>query len=269
MRMVPIVLPVLFFVGGCSSSKYSTAIATSQQWTFDHGAPIRGDKSRRELALIFTGGDDGQATETILDVLANHGVKASFFVTGGYLANPLHREYVKRMVRDNHYVGPHSHAHPLYASWEDRSKTLISRETFVADLQQNIDELRALHCFDDDRPIYFVPPYEWFNEDQVEWAKAIDVQLINMTGQAGSNRDWIPETHAKFVSSEEIIDDVLKFEQNQPDGLNGFLLLFHLGSQRSDLMDTELERLLDVLTDRDYEFVRAIDLISEASVVAD
>jgi peptidoglycan/xylan/chitin deacetylase (PgdA/CDA1 family) len=251
---------ILLLVGGCASAPRIPPLGPDARMTLDQGAPVRGDKSRRELAIIFTGGEHGQATATILDILAKRGVKASFFVTGDFLANQTHRDDVKRMIREEHYVGPHSHAHPLYASWDDRSHTLISRDTFVADLQRNIDELRQLHCFDDGRAIYFVPPYEWFNQDQVAWARSLDVHLINMTGQAGSNRDWIPEGHAKFVTSEQIITDVLTFERSQPDGLNGFVLLFHLGSLRADLMDTELERLLEKLSERGYTFRRVDDL---------
>ncbi|GJM24107.1 MAG: hypothetical protein DHS20C16_05220 [Phycisphaerae bacterium] len=251
---------VLLMMTGCIATSRSANTVSDPQLTFDHGAVVRGDTSRPELAIIFTGGEHGQATTTILDVLAARRVKASFFVTGDYLANTDYRNYIHRMIRDGHYVGPHSHAHPLYASWDDRSNTLVSRDTFVADLNRNVSELRQLGCFDDDRAIFFVPPYEWFNQDQVAWAKSLDVQLINMTSRSGSNRDWIPEGHANFVPSEKIITDVLAFEQREPNGLNGFLLLFHLGSLRADLMDTELEQLLDELKERGYTF-RTVDTL--------
>ena len=111
------------------------------QWTFVEGGVTRGDKSHKRLALIFTGGDYGEGSEHILDTLAKHDVKASFFVTGDYLRKPEHDAPLKRMVCDGHYLGPQSDAHPLYAPWEDRSKTLVTEQAFRADMRKNIDDL--------------------------------------------------------------------------------------------------------------------------------
>ena len=68
------------------------------EWTYDEGAAVRGDRSEKRLALIFTGGEHGEGTKHILDVLAAAGIKASFFVTGDYLAIPEYRALVPRMV---------------------------------------------------------------------------------------------------------------------------------------------------------------------------
>src|SRR5205823_5047752 len=148
-------------------------------WTFDHGGVIRGDQSKKQLALIFTGGDFGEGTGQIIDTLKARRIKASFFVTGAFLAKPELQASIKRIVAEGHYLGPHSDSHSLYCPWDDRSRTLVSEEFFKDDLQKNINELRerfgALPLSPErvpaqrevpalNPPIYFIPPYEWFNE---------------------------------------------------------------------------------------------------------
>ncbi len=234
------------------------------KFTYDEGAVIRGDRSERQLALIFTGGEHGQATGTILDILAEHDIPAAFFLTGDYLAVPEQRAQVPRMLADGHYVGPHSHGHLLYCAWEDRSQTLVTEAEFAADLRRNVADLRDLGCFAGGREIYFVPPYEWYNAEQVAWAAELGVRLINFTPGSGSNRDWIPERDPRFQSSAEIVAGVLDYEARQPDGLNGFVLLLHLGSTRRDRMDTEVADLVTVLRARGYRFRRVDRLLAAA-----
>src|SRR5215203_4393233 len=95
------------------------------QWTYVEGGVTRGDTSHKKLALIFTGGDYGEGTGHVLNTLAAHRIKASFFFNG-------------------HYLGPHSDAHALYCPWEDRKKTLVTKDFFQSDLRKNIGDLRKL-----------------------------------------------------------------------------------------------------------------------------
>lgn len=169
------------------------------------------------------------------------------------------------MLADGHYVGPHSHAHPLYCAWDDRSQTLVTEASFAADLEQNTADLRALGALPRSQPVYFIPPYEWYNADQVAWAARLGVVLINFTPGSGSNRDWIPEGRPGFVPSAQIADDILTFERTAPDGLKGFLLLLHLGSQREDKMHEQIPRLLETLRTRGYRFVRVDELLAGAT----
>jgi peptidoglycan/xylan/chitin deacetylase (PgdA/CDA1 family) len=265
-------LALVFVGGGCVSnnidlgSESSVAAAPDYQgqrpWTFTEGAPVRGDTSKKRIALIFTGGDYGEGTGHILDVLHRHKVKGSFFVTGDYIRKPDLQPHLTRMVKDGHYLGPHSDHHPLYAPWDDRKKTLVTEQDFRTDLLKNIDDLRAYGAMKDKRqPVYFIPPYEWYNEDQVRWSRPLGVLLFNFTPGSGSNRDWAPEDHKSFAPSKKILDDILAYEQKDPHGLNGFLLLLHLGSQRRDKMHALLEPLLEQLAARGYRFVRVNEML--------
>ena len=251
-------------VSGCSSPRTSIEnFAISPDWETAYGGIVRGDKAEKKIALIFTGGEHGGGTEHILDVLKQTNVKASLFVTGDYLNVADYRPLLKRAAAEGHYVGPHSHAHLLYCPWEDRNRTLVTEDEFKQDLQTNIDELAGLGVLDPRQPVFFIPPYEWYNQDQTDWAKSMDVILFNFTPGSGSNGDWIPEGHKRFRSSEKILADILEFEQKNETGLNGFLLLLHLGSTRKDKMHFQLLPLIQELQKRGYDFIRIDHLGAE------
>jgi peptidoglycan/xylan/chitin deacetylase (PgdA/CDA1 family) len=227
-----------------------------------YGGIIRGDVSAKKLSLVFTGDEFGESLEPILKALDARKLRGSFFVTGNFIAQADLAELLKQANKDGHYVGPHSNKHPLYAPWEDRSKSLVSQADFTADLQQNIAGLRSLGALGGKGTVYFIPPYEQFNRDQVEWCKPLDLTLFNFTPGSGSNRDYMREDDPHFPSSQKIYDDILAYEKKDPYGLNGYILLLHLGSGRKDPFHTRLGALCDELNRRGYEFVRIDSLLS-------
>src|SRR5439155_5385743 len=201
---------VAALLGGCMSSHPTIPDPTTRPWTLVEGGVIRGDTSRKQFALIFTGGDYGEGTGHVLDALSRNHIRASFFFTGDYLRKPEHQDYLKRIVSEGHYLGPHSDAHALYCPWEDRKKTLVTEVFFKNDLQKNIDDLRKYGALKAG-VVYFIPPYEWYNADQSRWAREMNVLLFNFTPGSGSNRDWAPEDHKSFVPSQKIMDDILAY----------------------------------------------------------
>lgn len=237
-------------------------INEKSHFTWDEGAIVRGDSSRKRIALIFTGGDYGEGTAHILDTLQRHDAKAGLFVTGAYLRQSSYAQLIRRAVREGHYVGPHSDQHLLYCPWENRKQTLVTKEEFGADLKKNISDLQALGALAKG-PVYFIPPYEWYNKDQSEWAREMHVQMFNFSPGSGSNRDYMPESDPRFVSSQKILDGILDYEKRDPHGLNGYILLLHLGADRKDKMFQYLDRLILTLKERGYEFVRVDEMLHE------
>jgi peptidoglycan/xylan/chitin deacetylase (PgdA/CDA1 family) len=240
----------------------ASAFGSSSEFTIAQAGIIRGPRDRKELALLFTGGDYGEGTADILDTLKARNLHAAFFVTGNYVAQPALKPLMKRMVAEGHLLCPHSHGHLLYASWEDRDKSLVTEKEFKTDLQQNLNEL-AEYTGPQAGPVYFVPPFEWYNSQHAEWAKELGCVLINFTPGSGSHRDWAPEGHAAFKPSPQILADILAHEKESPAGLNGHLLLMHLGSQRQDKFPKHLGELIDELTRRGYQIVRVDGLLSK------
>lgn len=226
-----------------------------------YGAIIRGDMHTKELALIFTGGDFGESTSPILDTLKERKIKAGLFVTGNFVRDNKLRPLLERAIQEGHYVGPHSDSHPLYASWDERDKTLVTEDFFAKDLKKNIAALGVIGALTRDKRVFFIPPYEYYNADQVKWAQKLDLVLFNLSPGCGSSRDYIKEGAPHFVTAQKLYDDILAYEKKDPHGLNGYLLLLHLGSGRKDPFHPMLGPLCDELTKRGYEFERVDNLL--------
>ena len=62
------------------------------------------------IALTFDDGPNEPYTRQILDVLAEYGAKATFFVIGKWVR--LAPEIVREIAKRNHQVGNHTHNHP-------------------------------------------------------------------------------------------------------------------------------------------------------------
>lgn len=228
------------------------------------GAIIRGATSQKKLALVFTGDSYANSAMPILDALRERRIAAGFFLTGNFVRNRAFRPAIERMLAEGHYVGPHSNTHPLYCDWQERDKSLVSEAFFTQDLQANLAALNAMGALGSGEPVLFIPPYEWYNRDQVAWSGKLGVTLINFTPGSGSNRDYAPEGDRAFVSSERLRDDILAYERRDPHGLAGFILLLHVGAQRDDLFHPQLGPLCDELLRRGYEFVRIDELLRAA-----
>ena len=226
-----------------------------------YGAIIRGDVNAKKLALIFTGDEYGESTEPILDALKQRKIKAGLFATGNFVRNNKFRPLLERAIAEGHYVGPHSDSHPLYASWDDPDKTLVTEAFFKKDLQKNIAGLATIGALWRKQPVFFIAPYEHYNRDQVRWSRELGISLFNLTPGCGSNRDYIREGEPHFVSARRLYDDILACERKDPHGLNGFVLLLHLGSGRKDPFQPMLGPLCDELLKRGYEFERVDKLI--------
>jgi endoglucanase len=233
-----------------------------------YGAIIRGDVNQKKLAVVFTGDEYGEGLEPILNALDTRKIKGAFFVTGRFLRKMRWQPKLTKAIADGHYIGPHSDSHPLYASWEAREKSLVTESFFAADLKKNVAELRAIGALTKEQPLLFIPPYEHYNADQVEWSRKLGATLFNFTPGTGSHRDYAREDDPHFVPSRTIYDDVLKYEKESPHGLNGFVLLIHLGSGRKDPFHPLVGPLCDGLTKRGYTFVRIDHLLSPSETTS-
>ncbi|MGI8558009.1 MAG: polysaccharide deacetylase family protein [Solirubrobacteraceae bacterium] len=63
------------------------------------------------MILTFDDGPSAAGTPALLDLLARHGLRATFFVLGSAAAQ--HPAIVRRIVADGHAVGNHSWDHPM------------------------------------------------------------------------------------------------------------------------------------------------------------
>jgi endoglucanase len=247
------------------SSAFDLAEAdSSKQLLVDsHGAIIRGDRTRKEIALVFTGDDFADGGKVIRRALKKHRVHASFFLTGNFYSNPSFEKLIFQLKKNGHYLGAHSDKHLLYADWTKRDSLLVSKEAFTKDLLDNYKHMLAFGIKEEDAP-YFLPPYEWYNSTVAEWTKEIGFALVNFTPGTRSVADYTyPQMGDRYVSSTEIYRSILEYEQTDPYGLNGFILLIHIGTdpRRTDKFYYRLDNLLDELISRSYSFSTITNLL--------
>lgn len=108
------------------------------------------------IALTFDDGPSPKLTPKLLDLLAAHHIKATFFVIGQNVVE--HPEVVARAVREGHEIGNHSWSHPDLARMSDEAVRLQLKRT--EDAIQNAAGIR---------PRFLRPPYGAITARQKRW----------------------------------------------------------------------------------------------------
>jgi len=220
-----------------------------------YGAIIRKNINAKEIYLIFSADEYGEGATHILNVLSDKNIKASFFLTGNYLRNPANSSVIGRIISDSHFLGPHSDKHLLYMPWENRDSLLVSREVFQADLKSNFNEIKKKGA-----PVpssrFFLAPYEWYNSSIASWTADMGVRLINFSPGSGTNADYTTPEMSSYRSSEELMNNLKKFEASEQNGLNGAFILVHLGTDptRTDKFYNKLKEILEYFSSKGYSF---------------
>jgi peptidoglycan/xylan/chitin deacetylase (PgdA/CDA1 family) len=84
-----------------------------------------------------------------------------------------------------------------------------------------------------------------------------------MTYGTLSHADYTGPGSEGYHSSSDIYQSILDFELSSPQGLNGFILLIHIGTaeERTDKFYFYLEKLLMELKSKGYQFKRIDELL--------
>ena len=210
----------------------------------------------KELHLVFTGHEFADGGEVIRGVLHKHSIKASFFFTGDFYRNKEFAGLITALKNDGHYLGAHSDKHLLYCTWDKRDSLLVSRDSFLTDLRSNYQEMARFGIRQEDA-WYFLPPYEWYNDSIGAWTKSLGLTLVNFTPGTYSNADWThPELGSQYLNADTIYARILRYESRDPNGLNGFLFLTHIGTdpRRKDKFYYRLDDLITALERKGYRF---------------
>lgn len=181
--------------------------------------------ANKQIVLTFdTEADCNHAAEK-LDVLKQHNVHATFFVTGEWVER--WPEVARRLVRDGHEVaGNHSYTHPVMGkitAWE------IWREMAKTDA--------AIRRVVGERPLYFRPPYGDYDR-RVRWVA--DRFGYKTVLWSTDTRDWARPGVNK------IVDTVLQ------DAGPGKVVLFHLSAEQTN---QALPEVIEGLRSRGYQLV--------------
>jgi peptidoglycan/xylan/chitin deacetylase (PgdA/CDA1 family) len=249
---------------GTASLIYLLAAKEAQsRLHYKYGAIIRGDRSQKEIALVFTGHEFADGGAFIQQTLKQYNIHASFFFTGDFYRNKEFQPLIQQLKQDGHYLGAHSDQHLLYCDWNNRDSLLVTKEAFTNDLRKNL-EVMYQAGIDTQHARWFLPPYEWYNQTIANWTHELGVQLINFTPGTKSNADYTWPGLANYQSSDSIYQSIISYEKGNPSGLNGFILLLHVGTdpRRTDKFYRRLPQLLQQLKTKGYRF-RSIDQFLE------
>ena len=220
-----------------------------------YGAYVQGDNQKKEISLVFTGHDFNDGNKAILKALEKSKVSASFFLTGDYLRKKENANFINQIKRA-HYIGPHSDKHLLYAPWDNRDSTIISQADFVKDLDDNYQALATFDIKKEDA-LFFMPSYEWYNDDVVRWVEAQGLHTVNYTPGLRTPADYTyPEMGGKYTDSAVILKQL--FNHADEKNLNGNIILIHLGvdERRKDKLYNQLPAIIKGLKTRGYSFVK-------------
>jgi peptidoglycan/xylan/chitin deacetylase (PgdA/CDA1 family) len=108
------------------------------------------------IAITFDDGPSATLTPKLLDLLAAHRIKATFFVIGENVAE--HPDIVARAAREGHEIANHSWSHPNLAKMSDEGVRRQLRQT---------DE--AIKSATGTRPTLLRPPYGSITEREKRW----------------------------------------------------------------------------------------------------
>jgi len=118
-----------------------------------------GSAAYKYLALTFDDGPHAQQTPRLLDILAQHNVKATFYVTGQNASRYPH--LIKRIVAEGHEIGNHTYNHP--------NLTKLSDAQVRSELDRTVSAIVAAAGV---KPRTFRAPYAAMTQRQRAWVNA-------------------------------------------------------------------------------------------------
>ena len=90
--------------------------------------------------------------------------------------------------------------------------------------------------------------------------------MVNYTPGTRTNADYtFPEMGNSYRSNQEIFQSILDYEKKNPNGLNGFMLLLHIGTdpKRIEKFYDKLPELIQYFKSSGYELVKINELLAQ------
>jgi peptidoglycan/xylan/chitin deacetylase (PgdA/CDA1 family) len=119
-------------------------VSVQSQWVVPTVFELPADA--RDLALTFDDGPDPATTPAVLELLAEHGARATFFMVGRRAEE--HPELVRRVHAAGHQIGSHSYAH-------GHGFHFLGARAMAAEIERGIASIAAITG---ERPRAFRPP---------------------------------------------------------------------------------------------------------------
>lgn len=190
------------------------------------------------VAISFDAAWGNEDTQTLIDILSQHGVNATFFVVGDWVDR--YPDSVKALSDAGNEVMNHSSTHAHFAS--------LSEPEIVSDLTACNGKIEAITGV---TPTLFRCPYGEY-DDHV-------IQAVNRTGMTAIQWD-VDSLDWKGISAAEIQKRVL--DRVQP----GSIVLFHNAAEHTP---EALPGILDALQAEGYTIVPISQILLEGNTTID
>ncbi|MNO29876.1 Peptidoglycan-N-acetylglucosamine deacetylase [compost metagenome] len=190
----------------------------------------------RHITLTFDDFGSDKTVTKILDILAEHDVKATFFLRAkGVESNP---NLARAMVAEGHEVANHSYTHPVVTSLtpEELQKDLVKAHQVITEAIQ-------------EQPVMlFRPPTGVVDDERAKAIAAVGYPEIAMYDV--TTLDWDASN-----SADDIVNKIMESTGK------GSVILLHM---LDDIHTIEaLPRVLEGLKSKGYTFVKMSELIKE------
>ena len=189
------------------------------RWLYPR-ATWRMDKHEKAVYLTFDDGPIPEATPFILETLAEHGIKATFFMVGDNVRK--HPELYEKVVAAGHRIGNHTFNHI--------GGFRHSIHTYSANASK-ADEL--LH------PALFRPPHGWMRLDQYFWLGR-KYRIVMW--------DLVTRDYSKWMTAEGVLNNVKRYARN------GSIITFHDSLKSIDKLHYALPEAIKWLKEQGYAF---------------
>ncbi|MFK2827005.1 polysaccharide deacetylase family protein [Bacillus sp. B190/17] len=237
----------IFFVCTLLISYFSTSVwtqaHTSSRDKFEKSGHVVWEVNAQTklVAITFDDGPDPRYTPQILDILAKHNAKATFFVTGKNADKFPH--ILKRTVKENHAVGNHTYNHIYDKS--TNSKKLKTELDLTAQTIKNITGKETS---------LFRPVGDVYNDSVIRNAVQKNY-LVVMWSWHQDPKDWLRPSANKISSH---------VTKNVKSG--DIILLHDAGGNRTQTVEA-LDTILTYLDKNGYKCVTIPELIYHAQVI--
>lgn len=224
-------LCALLFLAGSYYTKDQTVTVSNMQSQKE--LPIycvQTDKP--QIALSFDAAWGNEDTQQILDILAAHNVKVTFFMTGGWVEK--YPEDVKKIAAAGHDLGNHSENH--------KNMSQLSTSDQKDEIMKVHEKVKSLTGIDMN---LFRPPYGDYNSELIRTTKACGYLPIQWDVDS---LDW------KDYGVDSIIQTVTEHKHLG----NGSIILMHNGAKYTA---QALETVITTLQGKGYELVPISQLV--------
>lgn len=212
---------------------FPSTVSTISNRIYEKELPIYCVEQEKPLISIsFDAAWGNEDTQVILEILKKYNVKATFFMTGGWIEK--YPEDVKAIAADGHDLANHSENH--------KQMSQLSAEQCKEELMKPHEKVKQLTGKE---MILFRPPYGDYNDNLIRTAKECGYYTIQWDVDS---LDW------KDYGADSIVDKVC----NHKHLGNGSIILCHNGAKYTK---DALEPLISSLQQKGYQFVPISELI--------